>query len=681
MEAVLNLGPSFAIATAVNQKLLDSVMCGFYKFAYQTRWRENSHPTVLDRISSFTTSIPFPRTSVLTPKPSPALEPALATLQLNLIQAYSRLTKTEPASNLTERERRGLKKLLELRNEFRYSVSDKSGDFVVLTQTMDKKLVNRDLSDATTYEKSSIAAFDKVSNELRSTVKRILGKIMNAKTVKRFILTFPIVPTYYALVKTHKIPADVELKDVTEKEIKTRPIISSCGGPSDRISWFLVKVLSPLLHNVAAHITNIEEFISALDRTDLPGNACYASFDAVSLYTNINNDEAIDAVLDLLRRHHNEIHTFGLGEDDLRELLVTTLSCNIFQFDGEFYRQKRGLAMGLRISPLLAVIYMDRIERKSLNSGIVFYKRYIDDVFVIGSADSDLNMLLGSLNTCDPNIRFTVESPDDRGFLPFLNAKIRISHGTKQIMWYKKPQSRNIILHSRSAHPLYVKANMVRNLIRTKRRICNQDFPEVEEKVAQILEENGYTKSEPTSWRPFFVPGGIPLVLPYVNEQNAKDVNRIVKAANLPIKLVFRPPPNLKSLLTSTRIYEERCGRNNCLYCTDKKICQLRGTVYLVTCEGCGRKYVGETARPLHKRLDEHMRALRNPSSYPNSSFSHHRTLHHTYEDPPRIKVTILHRSLDAPLERKMLEALAIKRLSPEINNKNELADALQLIR
>ncbi|EYC20686.1 hypothetical protein Y032_0021g367 [Ancylostoma ceylanicum] len=98
---------------------------------------------------------------------------------------------------------------------------------------------------------------------------------------------------------------------------------------------------------------------------------------------------------------------------------------------------------------------------------------------------------------------------------------------------------------------------MVRNLIRTKRRICNQDFPEVEEKVAQILEENGYTKSEPTSWRPFFVPGGIPLVLPYVNEQNAKDVNRIVKAANLPIKLVFRPPPNLKSLLTSTRIYEE----------------------------------------------------------------------------------------------------------------------------
>ncbi|EYC45004.1 hypothetical protein Y032_0442g1531 [Ancylostoma ceylanicum] len=51
-------------------------------------------------------------------------------------------------------------------------------------------------------------------------------------------------------------------------------------------------------------------------------------------------------------------------------------------------------------------------------------------------------------------------------------------------------------------------------------------------------------------------------------------------------------------------------------YCTECKICQLRGTVYMLTCEGCGEKYVGETARPLHARIDEHLRALRNPASY-----------------------------------------------------------------
>ncbi|EYC41345.1 hypothetical protein Y032_0573g171 [Ancylostoma ceylanicum] len=43
---------------------------------------------------------------------------------------------------------------------------------------------------------------------------------------------------------------------------------------------------------------------------------------------------------------------------------------------------------------------------------------------------------------------------------------------------------------------------------------------------------------------------------------------------------------------------------------------------------------------------------------YPNSSFSRHRTFHHTYDDSPRMKVTIIDSSQEAPLERKLLEAL-----------------------
>ncbi|EYC01442.1 hypothetical protein Y032_0107g3804 [Ancylostoma ceylanicum] len=224
--------------------------------------------------------------------------------------------------------------------------------------------------------------------------------------------------------------------------------------------------------------------------------------------------------------------------------------------------------------------------------------------------------------------RTTVESPDDSGSLPYLNTKVQICNGTKQFLWYKKPISKNIMLHSRSAHPLFMKANVIRNLIITKEKTCSRVSPEVEENIRQILEENGYTTSKPSSWRPSFVTGGIPLVLPYVNEHIARDVNRVVRASMLLIRLIFRPPPNLKSLLTSSRMYEDKYGRKSSTYCTEKKICQLRGTVYLVTCEGCGQKYIGETLRP---RLDEHVRALRNPSSYPNSGFARARTLCHTH--------------------------------------------------
>ncbi|EYB91537.1 hypothetical protein Y032_0204g1861 [Ancylostoma ceylanicum] len=104
----------------------------------------------------------------------------------------------------------------------------------------------------------------------------------------------------------------------------------------------------------------------------------------------------------------------------------------------------------------------------------------------------------------------------------------------------------------------------------------------------------------------------------------------------------IQTPPDLKDLLTSSRQFEEKFETPHCRYCVDEKICELRGTVYLITFRGCGQKYVGETSRPLHKRLDEHRRALQNPSSYLSSNFSRHRTLIHTQAPAPEFDVAII---------------------------------------
>ncbi|EYC31235.1 hypothetical protein Y032_0004g2038 [Ancylostoma ceylanicum] len=170
------------------------------------------------------------------------------------------------------------------------------------------------------------------------------------------------------------------------------------------------------------------------------------------------------------------------------------------------------------------------------------------------------------------------------------------------------------------------------------------------------------------------------LVLPYVGDGPARKLSEAVKDSRLPIRLVFRPPPTLRDLLTSTRIYENRCPVVGCRYCSGEKICELRGTVYLLTCGGCGEKYIGETIRPLRKRLDEHRRALMNPASYSKESFSRHRTLRHAREQPPVFTVQVLHRHLMKTLERKIMEAREIRRHQPEINTKDELRDILRLI-
>uniref|UniRef100_A0A7I5EEA8 Reverse transcriptase domain-containing protein n=1 Tax=Haemonchus contortus TaxID=6289 RepID=A0A7I5EEA8_HAECO len=415
-------------------------------------------------------------------------------------------------SNLTPTERRGVKKLLQAKEVLRYTVGDKCGSFVVMPQTMDKAITNKVLSDDSVYEESTLSAFESVCKRVRNAMS-IVKKRRSPEMARRLYGTVPTVPTLYNLVKTHKIPAKTGTMTLPWTEIKTRPIISSCGGPADGLSWLLVRLLSPLLRYVGAHIVNVEEFISALHQCPVPTGAFYASFDVVSFYTNVNNAGAVQAVLSLIEDNKDDITMMGFSRSEVKDLIEAALECNIFCFDNKFYKQKRGLAMGNRVAPVLAVIFLDHIEKSSLTSGILFYKRYIDDVFVIGTTEEDLVETLKRLNSHDANITFTREDPGRDGFLPFLNAKTRISEGHKEHLWYRKSASSNISLHSRSAHPIYMKANIVRNLLKTKEKLGTRRDSVVDAKIESILESNGYFEGNTRTWVPHRAADGASLCL------------------------------------------------------------------------------------------------------------------------------------------------------------------------
>ncbi|EYC14351.1 hypothetical protein Y032_0041g485 [Ancylostoma ceylanicum] len=74
------------------------------------------------------------------------------------------------------------------------------------------------------------------------------------------------------------------------------------------------------------------------------------------------------------------------------------------------------------------------------------------------------------------------------------------------------------------------------------------------------------------------------------------------------------------------------------------------------------------------------MRRFERPQTYPNNSFSRHRTTAHTRDSAPEFEVVVLHRHIENTLHRKIMEAREIKRCQPEINNREELAEALKLI-
>ncbi|EYC04104.1 hypothetical protein Y032_0089g2217 [Ancylostoma ceylanicum] len=65
-------------------------------------------------------------------------------------------------------------------------------------------------------------------------------------------------------------------------------------------------------------------------------------------------------------------------------MLEVALRC-IFCFNNKMYEQRRGVVMRKRIAPLLAIIFLDHNGRNTLTSEILLYKRFIDDVIVIGN--------------------------------------------------------------------------------------------------------------------------------------------------------------------------------------------------------------------------------------------------------------------------------------------------------
>ena len=108
--------------------------------------------------------------------------------------------------------------------------------------------------------------------------------------------------------------------------------------------------------------------------------------DIKSLYTVITNNDGLRALAHFLdKREVKEPSTATLTR--LAELV---LALNAFSFNGDHYRQVRGVAMGSKMGPnyVYACLFVGFVEDQMLNqySGVIrqLYRRYIDDA--VGAA-------------------------------------------------------------------------------------------------------------------------------------------------------------------------------------------------------------------------------------------------------------------------------------------------------
>jgi hypothetical protein len=121
-----------------------------------------------------------------------------------------------------------------------------------------------------------------------------------------------------------------------------------------------------------------------------------ASFDVKSLFTNIPLDETISIIVN--KYFYNTSRFHGFTVDQFTRLLNLSVKNCHFQFDGVLYKQVDGVAMGSPLGPLFANIFLSFHEKYWLadcpsNFEPLFYRRYVDDCFLIFQSCASLPLL------------------------------------------------------------------------------------------------------------------------------------------------------------------------------------------------------------------------------------------------------------------------------------------------
>ncbi|KAK6731093.1 hypothetical protein RB195_007514 [Necator americanus] len=181
------------------------------------------------------------------------------------------------------------------------------------------------------------------------------------------------------------------------------------------------------------------------------------------------------------------------------------------------------------------------------------------------------------ISLCCSYIKLTREQSKD-GWLPYLNAQIKLHNGIASVKWYRKESSKNILINAKSAHPNGMKKAIIRNMVKTATAMCTGDREREESlKLAtNIASSNCYSRLKSntqsrTTNNTVRIPreGRIPLCIPFVSDSLTAAIHRTFLRAQLQddVVLVNIPNDSIKRQLVRNRFYDRQCVSECCVVC------------------------------------------------------------------------------------------------------------------
>ena len=204
------------------------------------------------------------------------------------------------------------------------------------------------------------------------------------------------------------------------------------------------------------------------------------------MYTNINNDLGIEAISHWLEEDPNAIPR-RIPKEFILEGLKLVLESNTFFYNGRYYLQIRGVAMGQKVAPTFVTLVLAYLEKKLYKKledhyGLVngqyikqSWKRFLDDCFIpwktsIGPVEEFCDIL----NSLDSGSEFTMKSSHES--IDFLDVEVKIDkEGRITTDIYHKPTDSFNYITFDSGHPKHQKVNIPFNMARRIRTIVSDE--------------------------------------------------------------------------------------------------------------------------------------------------------------------------------------------------------------
>ena len=397
-------------------------------------------------------------------------------------------------SNITKEEAKALQDL-KGDQSIKILPADKGKCTVVLdTETYHQKC-SALLSDDKTYQKLSRDPTQGYKKQLVSILKDLKDKgAIDQALYYKLYPTTETPPKFYGLPKIHK------------KDNPLRPIVSSRGSITYDTAKYLATVISPVVGKTERHVKNSAQFCQVIKDFRVEHDEELRSYDVSALFTSVPVDKAVHIIQRKLEDDPLLPERTKLTPANVARLLEFCLNCTYFVYNGQFYRQIHGAAMGSPVSPIVCNAYMEDVEELAINTATnppMWWYRYVDDTHTKLKKDS-AEGFTKHLNTVDEDIKFTTEGEVDRG-LAFLDLNtIHKEDGSLKVKVYRKATHTDQYLNFASNHPLVHKLGVVRTLHHRAKAVVTEpeDLKEEIGHVNQALERCGYPKWTLSSDKP-----------------------------------------------------------------------------------------------------------------------------------------------------------------------------------